>query len=278
MSKNKHPTPAINNDSNQRLNVLASEIDRIHANASKVLLSAQLDIGKRLIEARTYFKGDREFGQWREANTPIRTASVALNLMKVAEAHAAGTLPKGGEEHMSWTALLTVSRLGADVALAVTERIEKAIGSGTKISARDVRTLAEKKAEEAVDADYEEVPEPTPAKATKRGQSFESTIQKFLSLPLAQRIHEIQVCATEDGSPWRGLSGLDKHSAALLVAGVPFDSGYAPSDAVITAIWSSATGVLSGAELEKHDMEYFSRTVWPLCMAHWRTLRESNEE
>ena len=113
--------PAVNNT--KELGQLAFLINDIYRSAGESMARAQIEAGKVLLKARALFKGDNEFGKWREANTPIKNSQTALNLMKLAEANDRGELSDTVIEGMTKTAILAY--LGAPT--NVREKVEKQV-------------------------------------------------------------------------------------------------------------------------------------------------------
>lgn len=67
-----------------RLTKISAEINEKVDAGTRELAKLQINIGKLLNEARELIPGDRQFGQWREQNTPITNKSTANKLMNLA--------------------------------------------------------------------------------------------------------------------------------------------------------------------------------------------------
>lgn len=68
-----------------QLTALAKDIDKTIDSTVKSVARGKIRVGKLLIEARSFFSADQEFGKWRNDNTMIQSKQHAHYLMQVAK-------------------------------------------------------------------------------------------------------------------------------------------------------------------------------------------------
>lgn len=70
--------------SESNLEDFAIKIHEHHNETVKFMARKQIEVGRILLKARAEFRGDKEFGQWREESTPINSRQTATKLMELA--------------------------------------------------------------------------------------------------------------------------------------------------------------------------------------------------
>jgi hypothetical protein len=95
--------------------------------------AAFIDIGHLLNQARGMFKSDRTFGQWRIAQTPIRSQRTAHAYMQVARKFSAHSLvPK-----VSFSVLQELSSASDETIKEVEDKVD----AGEPVKSKDVRAM-----------------------------------------------------------------------------------------------------------------------------------------
>ena len=99
-------------------------------------------VGNALNQARQVFKGDKEFGQWREECTPISSGTTATKYMAVARKFS----EHGLAEKASYSLLSELTNAKPEVVKA----IEKKIDAGENVTVKDARKMKRDTDEETV--------------------------------------------------------------------------------------------------------------------------------
>jgi hypothetical protein len=121
-------------------------------------------VGQYLLEARTHFKGDREFGKWRTENTPVGR-SWATRLIQIAKQYeSVEDLPIG--INLSALAILSQDNVPDDLR----KEIERAAEEGAAPSVRQIQEQV-KEANDPPRATSDEQPQEGEVKSSRKMKS-----------------------------------------------------------------------------------------------------------
>lgn len=134
-------TPANVVDAEQRLGVLAGEINLLEHQAREVFKATAVEIGQRLIEAQGLVPKGR-WGEWLQANIQYSTRK-AQQLMQVAEAYAGKALPES-YDRLSFTQIYDLLSAPAEARDALAEQAAEE-GLSTRQLKERIRALEEQK-------------------------------------------------------------------------------------------------------------------------------------
>lgn len=107
-----------------RLTKIGSEINEVFDKGLRDHARMQINIGRLLNDARVLIPGDRQFGQWREANTPINNKSSANKLMNLARQVGEGRITQTMIDGLPLSSLKELLTAPESVLGEITERLE----------------------------------------------------------------------------------------------------------------------------------------------------------
>ncbi|MBL4587909.1 hypothetical protein JKY79_01040 [Candidatus Babeliales bacterium] len=113
----------------------AIDIHRHHNETVKFMARKQIEVGRLLLHARAEFKGDKEFGQWRQECTPIGSRQTATKLMALARGHETGRITDKILDNLPTSTIFELLAAPESVIAAVEEKIDK----GETPSQKEVR-------------------------------------------------------------------------------------------------------------------------------------------
>jgi len=175
--------------------------------------SRMIDVGKDLLKARSYFKGDNEFGKWRKENITF-SGSHCTRLMAV-------TREFGDNKDALALPVGTLSEL-CSASLALKEKVVKDASEG-KVTTRAEVTKA-KKAEKPEPSTSPEVDKPQVGGIMKApAETAEERANRWLALPVDERIAGLEV---------RGKHAEPMVDAFLMFGIPPFHEGYPSIDTI----------------------------------------------
>lgn len=121
-----------------KLTRLSTEINEVFDKGLRDHVRMQISIGRLLNDARELIPGDRQFGQWREANTPINNKSSANKLMNLARQVGEGRITQTMIDGLPLSSLKELLTAPESVLGEVTERLE----AGETPTRDDIRQTA----------------------------------------------------------------------------------------------------------------------------------------
>lgn len=136
--------------SEENLEEHAAKLHTLQNDTVRFLARKQIEVGRILLKARKEFKGDKEFGQWRETETPIGSRQTATKLMELARQHETGRITNEVVDKLPTSTLFELLSAPASVVQSVVEQVE----SGEVPSQKAVRAEV-KEAKSPEDADAE---------------------------------------------------------------------------------------------------------------------------
>lgn len=252
---------------------IALQLDQMYNDAVTSMLQHQICIGQKLLEARQYFKGDNEFGKWREACTPIKNAAAAHRMMQVAKQVGNGSIPPAMIENVSWSTAVELSYAPQEVVAAAGELIEQGVTPTTRI-VRELKRDHDDSPGDARDVSPEHgtppprasVATPGPKEKEDRRSPMDKVIQELLDMDVADRMEAIYL----DGA----LNNMDGLTAAMVAFGTGPLVDYAPDTNIEYAI---AELVESELKLKgSSTLSIFKSEVMPTCFRYWADIRKAN--
>lgn len=120
----------------------ADEISRIHADLVHHVVRQQIKVGQILLQARDLFAGDKEFGQWREAATPVKSRQTAHRLMQLASQVGQGRITDKVIDALPTTTIFEMLSAPDSVVQAIEQSIDQAPGAKPPVSQKQVRQMA----------------------------------------------------------------------------------------------------------------------------------------
>lgn len=243
-----------------RLSRISGEINEAFDQGVRSHVKMQIAIGRLLNEAREEIPGDRQFGQWRDQNTPITNKSTANKLMNLAKQVGDGRITQDMVAKLPLSNLKELLTAPDSVLGEISERLEagdqptrdeiRALSRGDSApeSASDVSpSPAEPAADlrpesepEAPESPAEEAPKATPAPppqtkgpispASPPRVTPASQIPKILAMTLIERVRHLD---TNNAPPY---DGCKPEEWAWLVMGLDPHPAYFPSTDVIEVL------------------------------------------
>lgn len=129
----------------------AEEISQIHADLVHHVVRQQIKVGQILLQARELFAGDKEFGQWREAATPVKSRQTAHRLMQLASQVGQGRITDKVIDALPTTTIFEMLSAPDSVVQAVEQSIDQSTGAKPPVSQKQVRQMvAETKTDSSV--------------------------------------------------------------------------------------------------------------------------------
>lgn len=252
-----------------RLGDAARGIHKLHQETVTFVARKQIEVGRLLLVARAEFKGDNEFGKWREANTPIKSRQSAFNLMQLAKQAGEGRITD------KLIATLPTSTLAELIAApdTVLRAVEARVEQGEHVTAKEIRADKKEAAAEKVEIEGEPAiptkqPKLTPDKARRNIEAAEKVIADR-GVPEEQFFANIVESPVEAVIDWfvdkRGDNNITKAMTqewAMVIYGVPPFSDGVPRWQVF--------------ELMHREYESTEFKVWQkdILAAAWSTLKK----
>ena len=178
-SKWHHNVPSA---SLSKLTKLSTEINEVFDKGLRDHVRMQINVGRLLIDARELIPGDRQFGQWREANTPIGNKSTANKLMNLARQVGEGRITQTMIDGLPLSSLKELLTAPESVLGEVTERLE----SGEVPTRDDIRqSSSEAKAGSQLEAS-DDASDAPPAPTLQSDPGTSPVASEELRTPAAQ--------------------------------------------------------------------------------------------
>ena len=148
----------------------------------KFMARKQIEVGRILLKARDEFKGDLEFGHWRQEHTPIGSRQTATKLMALARGHATGRLTDKILDTLPTSTIFELLSAPDSVMKIVEEKIDNGETPSQKEVRKDVKEAKEPEPKK-------EKPAKTPARELQDNAAYdESKYNEIVQESLAARI------------------------------------------------------------------------------------------
>lgn len=241
-------------------------------------VKAMIKIGSLLLEARTHFKGDLEFGQWREAKTHLKTQKQAYMCMKLCQAQSENALFT--DELMNElppSTLLVLTSASDEVIEEVSNRIKsgetptraeviesaKELSQGGNSSPQDVYEEVEVESE----SPFEEPS--SKAGATKNGERANSkSVDWWIQLAIVSELEDTMEIIRDDDFPL-----VDDITVAACILGADADPSYAPLKAPALTVLVERRIEQAGDRVEWVDAV---NSAYTTLSAHYRDVSDEN--
>ncbi len=223
----------------------AAKIHECHNETVKFMARKQIEVGRILLKARAEFLGDKEFGQWRESQTPIGSRQTATKLMALAREHEKGRITDKILDALPTSTIFELLSAPATVIEAIEEKIDK----GEKPSQKSVR--AEVRAEQEPEKSKSEKANEKAAKGKENQEARKQDNTQFDDAQYNDVLQDtlpIRIAFARKNSVPRMTDEL-----AWVVFGIPPFAEGLPNEDVVNAVYSM---YLNGKEFElKPDQE-----------------------
>lgn len=209
---------------------LAEYATKLHEHQNetvKFMARKQIEVGRLLLKAREEFKGDLEFGHWRQEHTPIGSRQTATKLMALARTHATGRLTDKILDKLPTSTIFELLSAPDSVMKIVEEKLDAGEVPSQKEVRKDVKDAKDPEPEKEKPA--KEKPAKVPHRELEDNAAYdESKYNEIVQESLAARV----VWAIENSVPRM------TDEISWVVFGIPpFMEGF-PHEDVVQACYS----------------------------------------